>query len=158
MPAHVRAGRDRAVPARLDAAVRERRQAARDKVFIDYRDSGKKQFGPLALAWIASRSVSDTSKKTYRAAYNTHIRPVFADMAVRDVAQARDQAQQILTAMKDNGVSIIPRRNVRMILDGTLTEAVKAKKIREHALDGPGRQQRAPPGPGQSSSSRLTPR
>jgi integrase len=107
-----------------------------DFVFIDYRDSGKEKFGPLALAWIASRSVGAQSKETYRSAYNTRIRPVFGDMALRDVAQARDRAQQILTAMADKGVSIVPRRNVRMILEGTLSEAIKAKKIREHALDG----------------------
>jgi integrase len=107
-----------------------------DRVFIDYRDSGKAKFGPLVLAWIASRSVSAESKETYRAAYSTRIRPVFADMTLRDVAAARDRAQQLLTAMADAGVSIQPRRNVRMLLEGTLSEAVKAKKIREHCLDG----------------------
>ena len=107
---------------------------AGDRVFADFKTSGKEKFTDTAKEWIKSRSVSEDSKTSYLGNLNKHIAPVFGDSTLSQVAVSRDRAQAILNGMVEAEASITPRRITRMILEGTLDEAVKAKKIREHLL------------------------
>jgi integrase len=124
-------GRKLAQDAQLKLTVDKR---AGDKTFADYTQAGKANFGDAARAHIARLAISERSREGYLSTYNKYVRPVFGGRTLAQVASDRDGVMDLLTVtMKD--LSITPRRKARMIIVGTLAEAVKAGKIREHRLD-----------------------
>lgn len=124
-------GRKLAQDAQLKLTVDKR---AGDKTFADYTTAGKASFGDAALAHIARLAVNENSRRGYRSNYNKYVGPAFGGRTLAQVANDRDGVMDLLTVtMKD--LSITPRRMARMIITGTLAEAVKAGKIREHRLD-----------------------
>jgi integrase len=124
-------GRKLAQDAQLKLTVDKR---AGDRTFADYSKAGKANFGDAAKAHVARLAISERSREGYLSTYNKYVSPVFGGRTLAQVANDRDGVMDLLTiTMKD--LSITPRRKARMIIVGTLTEAVKAGKIREHRLD-----------------------
>ena len=67
--------------------------------------------------------------------YRTHVRPVFGDMTLAQVASDRDGVMDLL-AVKMKHLSNTPRQQARYVIVATLDEAVKAGKLSRHRLDG----------------------
>ena len=106
-----------------------------DVVFADHAKSGKRNFGEAVEAYISRMAVGDNSKKSYTATYRNHVRPVFGDKTLAQVARDRDGVLDHLTVtMKD--LNDTSRQQVRMLIVGTCDEAVKSEKIGKHLLDG----------------------
>jgi hypothetical protein len=123
-------GRKLAQDAQLKLTVDKR---AGDKTFADYAKAGKARFGDAAEAFIRRLPVSDRSKDSYLSTYGKHVRPVFGGRTLAQVAGDRDAVLDLLTETM-GGLSISPRRQACMIIEGTLDEAVKAGKIRGHRI------------------------
>jgi len=124
-------GKKLAQDAQLKLTVDKR---AGDKTFADHARAGKANFGEAAEAYIARLPVSDRSRQGYLSAYNQHVKPAFGGRTLAQVADDRDGVLDLLTvAMAE--LSISPRTQARMIIQGTLAEAVKAGKIRQHRVD-----------------------
>ena len=78
-------------------------------------------------------SVGDSSKKQYRANYRTHVKPVFGERTLARVANDRDEVLDLLAVtMKDKSLSV--RTIARLLIVGTVDEAVKAGKLSKHRL------------------------
>jgi integrase len=125
-------GRKLAQDAQLKLTVDKR---AGDKTFADYAKGGKANFGDAAEAFIRRLPVSDRSKDSYLSTYSKHVKQAFGGRTLAQVANDRDAVLDLLTETMGD-LSISPRRQARMIIEGTLDEAVKAGKIREHHVDG----------------------
>ena len=125
-------GRKLAQDAQLKLTVDKR---AGDKTFADYVQAGKASFGEAAEAFIARLQVNDRSRDSYLSTYNKHVRPVFGGRTLAQVAGDRDAVLDLLTVTMA-GLSVSPRRQARMVIEGTLDEAVKAGKLREHRVGG----------------------
>jgi integrase len=108
---------------------------AGDKTFADYTTAGKANFGAAAEAFIARLQVNDRSRDSYLSTYNKHVKPVFGGRTLAQVANDRDGVLDLITVTMA-GLSVSPRRIARMIIEGTLDEAVKAGKLREHRAGG----------------------
>jgi hypothetical protein len=119
-------GRKLAQDAQLKLTVDKR---AGDKTFADYVKAGKANFGVAAEAFVARLQVSEWSRESYLSTYNKHIKPVFGGRTLAQVANDRDGVLDLLTVTMA-GLSVSPRRQARMIIEGTLDEAVKAGKLR----------------------------
>ena len=90
--------------------------------------------------WLRKRSsrglqVNDRSRDSYLSTYNKHVKPVFGGRTLAQVAGDRDAVLDLLTVTMA-GLSVSPRRKARMVIEGTLDEAVKAGKLREHRVGG----------------------
>jgi integrase len=125
-------GRKLAQDAQLKLTVDKR---AGDKTFADYTTAGKANFGAAAEAFIARLQVNDRSRDSYLSTYNKHVKPVFGGRTLAQVANDRDAVLDLLTVSMA-GLSVSPRRQARMVIEGTLDEAVKAGKLREHRVGG----------------------
>ena len=125
-------GKKLAQDAQLKLTVDKR---AGDKTFADYSKAGKANFGEAAEAFIARLQVNDRSRDGYLSAYNKHVGPVFGGRTLAQVANDRDGVLDLLTVAMA-GLSVSPRRQARMVIEGTLDEAVKAGKLREHRVGG----------------------
>jgi integrase len=125
-------GKKLAQDAQLKLTVDKR---AGDKTFADYTKAGKANFGQAAEAFIARLQVNDRSRQSYLGTYNKHVKPVFGSRSLAQVADDRDGVLDLLTVTMA-GLSVSPRRIARMIIEGTLDEAVKAGKLREHHAGG----------------------
>ena len=125
-------GRKLAQDAQLKLTVDKR---AGDKTFADYVQAGKASFGVAAEAFMARLQVNERSRDSYLSTYNKHVRPVFGGRTLAQVAGDRDAVLDLLTVTMA-GLSVSPRRIVRMVIAGTLDEAVKAGKLREHRVSG----------------------
>jgi integrase len=116
---------------------------AQGQVFADPK-AGSVNFGTAAEAHIARLAVNDRTRQSYLSNYRTHVKPAVGALTVAQVAAARDVVADLVTVtMKDYGIGA--RRVARMIIVGTLDEAVAAGKITGHRLagielfdDGPG--------------------
>jgi len=106
-----------------------------DVVFADHSKSGKQNFDSAVESFIARLPVSDGSKYHYRSVYLKHVRPVFGDMALAQVAGDRNGVMELL-AVKMKHLSNTPRQQARYVIVGTVDEAVKAGKLSRHRLDG----------------------
>jgi len=106
-----------------------------DIAFTDHSKSGKQNFGEACELFIARLPVSDASKSHYRGVYRTHVRPVFGDMTLAQVANDRDGVMDLL-AVKMKRLSNTPRQQARYVIVATLDEAVKAGRLSRHRLDG----------------------
>ena len=125
-------GRKLAQDAQLKLTVDKR---AGDKTFADYGKAGKANFGAAAETFIARLQVNQRSRESYLSTYNKHVKPVFGGRTLGQVADDRDGVLDLLTVTMA-GLSVSPRRIARMIIEGTLDEAVKAGKLREHHAGG----------------------
>jgi integrase len=67
--------------------------------------------------------------------YLKHVKPVFGDMTISQVANDRDGVMDLL-AVTMKHLSNTPRQQARYVIVGTLDEAVKAGKLTRHRLDG----------------------
>jgi Phage integrase family len=106
-----------------------------DVAFADHSKSGKRNFGSAVESFIARLPVSDASKYHYRSVYLKHVKPVFGEMTLAQVAGDRDGVMELL-AVKMKHLSNTPRQQARYVIVGTLDEAVKAGKLTRHRLDG----------------------
>jgi integrase len=77
----------------------------------------------------------DGSKEHYRSVYRKHVKPVFGDMTLSQVANDRDGVTNLLAvSMKHLGNT--SRQHARYVIVGTVDEAVKAGRLSRHRLDG----------------------
>ncbi len=106
-----------------------------DIAFTDHSKSGKQNFGESVESFISRLAVSDASKYHYRSVYLKHVKPVFGDMTLAQVANDRDGVMDLL-AVTMKHLSNTPRQQARYVIVGTLDEAVKAGKLSRHRLDG----------------------
>jgi hypothetical protein len=108
---------------------------AGDITFADHGKAARESFGDAAAAYIARMAVGENSRDHYLGAYRKHVKPVFGDRMLVQVARDRDGVLDLLTVtMKD--LSDTLRQQVRMIIVGTCDEAVKADKLAKHLLAG----------------------
>jgi integrase len=104
-----------------------------DVVFADHGKSGKQNFGEACEQFIARMAVSDSSKGTYSSTYRQHVKPVFGDKTISQVANDLDGVTDLLTVtMKD--LSDPVRQQARMVIVGTCDYAVKSGKLSKHRL------------------------
>ena len=104
-----------------------------DIVFADHGRSGKQNFGEAVEAYISRLPVGERSKQAYLTTYRVHVKSVFGDQSLTQVAKDRDGVFDLLTVtMKD--LSITPRSQARMVIVGTCDDAVKAGKLSRHYL------------------------
>ncbi len=96
---------------------------------VDY-GSGKK----LARDWQLKLAV-DKRSGDIAFVYLKHVKPVFGDMTLAQVANDRDGVMDLL-AVTMKHLSNTPRQQARYVIVGTLDEAVKAGKLSRHRLDG----------------------
>jgi integrase len=108
---------------------------AGDVVFADHGKSGRQNFGEAVEAHIARMPVSEQTRVQYTTAYRNHVKPVFGDRTLFQVASDREGVQEHLTVtMKDRSDTL--RQTARMLIASTCEEAVKAGKLGKHHLDG----------------------
>jgi integrase len=67
--------------------------------------------------------------------YLKHVKPVFSEMTLAQVAGDRDGVMDLL-AVTMKHLSNTPRQQARYVIVGTVDEAVKAGKLSRHRLDG----------------------
>jgi integrase len=106
-----------------------------DVVFADHGKSGKQNFGEAVEAYISRMAVGDNSRRAYLTTYRNHVKPVFGDMTLAQVAKDREGVQEHLAVTMKN-LSDTSRQQARMLIVGTCEEAVKSEKIGKHLLDG----------------------
>jgi integrase len=108
---------------------------AGDVVFADHSKSGKQNFAEAVEALISHMAVNDNSKQSYTYVYRNHVKPVFGDKTIAQVARDRDGVLEHLTVtMRD--LSDTYRQQARMLIVGTCDEAVRSEKIGKHLLGG----------------------
>jgi integrase len=104
-----------------------------DVTFADHGRTGKAIFGSAVEAYLMHLAVKDGSRDRYIGTYRRHIKPVFGDRTLVQVANDRDGVLDLLTvSMKD--LSLTMRQHARQIIVGTCDEAVKAGKLGKHNL------------------------
>jgi hypothetical protein len=104
-----------------------------DITFAEHGKTGKVSFGSAVETYIDRMAVGETSKRHYRGNYRTHIKPVFGDRPLAEVAKDRDGVLDLLTVtMKKKSLSV--RGVTRLLIVGTCDEAVKAGKLSRHWL------------------------
>jgi integrase len=106
-----------------------------DIAFADHSKSGKQNFGESVESFIARLPVSEASKYHYRSVYLKHVKPVFGEMTLAQVAGDRDGVMDLL-AVTMKHLSNTPRQQARYVIVGMVDEAVKAGKLSRHRLDG----------------------
>ena len=97
--------------------------------------TGRQNFAEAAEAFIARLPIGDGSKYHYRSVYRRHVKPVFGDMTLAQVANDRDGVMELLLVTMKH-LSNTPRQQARHVIVGTVEEAVKAGKLSKHRLDG----------------------
>lgn len=68
---------------------------AGEKTFPDYGKSGKANFGDAAEAFISHMAVGQHTKETYLSTYRNHVKPVFGDRTLAQVASDRDGVKEL---------------------------------------------------------------
>jgi integrase len=106
-----------------------------DITFASHGRTGKQNFGEAAETFISSLPIADSSKEHYRSVYRAHVKPVFGDMALSQVANDRDGVMNLL-AVTMKHLSNAPRQQARYVVVGTIDEAVRAGKLGRHRLGG----------------------
>jgi integrase len=93
------------------------------------------RFGDECQRWLDHHPCSDRTRDVYQSALDAHVRPVLGDRSLTAVAAARDDVADLLTGrLKDSSASL--RKRVRLVITGTLDEAVRAGKIPLHRCEG----------------------
>jgi integrase len=106
-----------------------------DITFAHHGRTGKQNFGEAAETFISRLPIADSSKDHYRSVYRAHVKPVFGDMTLSQVASDRDGVMDLL-AVTMKHLSNASRQQARYVIVGTVDEAVKAGKLSRHRLDG----------------------
>jgi hypothetical protein len=106
---------------------------AGDITFADHGRTGKLSFGEAAESYISRLPVSEHSKETYTTVYRVHVKPVFGDSTLTQVANDRDGVMDLLTVTMAD-LSDTMRSQARMVIVGTCVEAVKSGKLSKHRL------------------------
>ena len=104
-----------------------------DRTFVDYTTAGKTNFGAEVENWIMHQPIGERSKAHYFSTYRNHVKRVFTDKTLAQVARDRDGVQDLLQITMRN-LSITLRQQARLVIVGTLDEAVRAEKIGKHRL------------------------
>jgi integrase len=97
--------------------------------------AGKQNFGEAAETFVSRLPIADSSKDHYRSVYRAHVKPVFGDMTLSQVANDRDSVMELL-AVTMKHLSNASRQQARYVIVATVDEAVKAGKLSGHRLDG----------------------
>ena len=105
-----------------------------DITFASHGRTGKQNFGEAAETFISRLPITDSSKEHYRSVYRAHVKPVFGDMTLSQVANERDGVMNLL-AVTMKHLSNAPRQQARYVVVGTIDEAVRAGKLSRHRLD-----------------------
>jgi hypothetical protein len=104
-----------------------------DITFANHGKTGRTDFGSAVEAYISRMAVGESTKTHYFGNYRTHVKPLFGDRTLAQVANDRDGVLDLLTVtMKDKSLSV--RTVTRLLIVGTCDEAVKAGKLRAHRL------------------------
>src|ERR1700761_3665770 len=106
-----------------------------DVTFAQHGRTAKQNFGAAAESFISRLPIVDGSKDHYRSVYRKHVKPVFGDMTLAQVANDRDGVSDLL-AVNMKHLSNTQRQQARHVIVGTVEEAVKAGKLSKHRLDG----------------------
>jgi integrase len=106
-----------------------------DITFASHGRTGRQNFAEAAEAFISRLPIGDGSKYHYLSVYRKHVKPVFGDMTLAQVANDRDGVMELLLVTMKH-LSNTPRQQARHAIVGTLEEAVKAGKLSKHRLDG----------------------
>jgi len=106
----------------------------REGTFVDPR-LGREPFGDAARRWLAGLAVAPETRRVYQSVLDNHVLPAFGDRAIRQVAQDRERAAQLLNQHLVN-LSRQRREVARLVITGTLDEAVRAARLPRHRLDG----------------------
>jgi integrase len=97
--------------------------------------SGREDFCTAVEAYISRLSAGESTKAQYLANYRAHVRAAFSDRSMGQVASERDAALDLLTVeMADMSLSV--RTITRLLIVGTLDEAVRAGRLSKHRLSG----------------------
>ena len=106
-----------------------------DITFAGHGRGGRQSFGEAAESFMSRLPILDGSKEHYRSAYRKHIKPVFGDMTLSQVANDRDGVTDLL-AVRMKHLSNTSRQQARYVIVGTVEEAVTAGRLSKHRLDG----------------------
>lgn len=96
---------------------------------------GNNNFGDAVEAYIRRRPIKPRSLESYWGVWRKHIKPVFGDWTLADVADDRDGVADFLTQTVSH-LNINARRMCRSIITGVCDEAIQAKKLTGHNLAG----------------------
>lgn len=109
----------------------------RTQTFID-PSLGSVRFADYALSWLDGRVCAKLSKKAYGSVLRTWIIPWASDRTLRQVANDREGATDLLNRRMANGngelLSYSRRDTARMVLVSVMNEAVRAGRIESHRL------------------------
>jgi integrase len=106
-----------------------------DVTFASRGRTGRQNFDEAAEAFISRLPIGDGSKYHYLSVYRKHVKPVFGDMSLAQVASDRDGVMELLLVTMKH-LSNTPRQQARHVIVGTVEEAVKAGKLSKHRLEG----------------------
>ena len=96
-----------------------------DITFATHGQTGRQSFDEAAESFISRLPIGNTSKYVYRGVYRKHVKPVFGDMTLAQVANDRDGVMDLLVVTMKQ-LSNAPRQQARHVIVGTVEEAVKA--------------------------------
>lgn len=106
----------------------------RNHTFTDPKAS-RGNFGQACETWISRLACAPRSREAYQSTYRKHVAPVLGSRTIGSVAADRDSVTELL-AVTMADLSVSPRRQARMIVAGTLDEAVKAGILPRHRCGG----------------------
>ena len=106
----------------------------REGTFVDPR-LGREPFGDAARRWLRGLAVAPETRRAYQSEFNNHVLPTFGDRALRQVAQDREGTAQLVNQSLAE-LSRQRREIARLVITGTLDEAVRAARLPRHHLDG----------------------
>jgi integrase len=106
----------------------------REGTFVDPR-LGREPFCDAARRWLAGLAVAPEKRRAYQSVLMNHVLPALGDRALQQVAQDREGAAQLLNQHLVE-LSRQRREIARLVITGTLNEAVRAARIPRHRLDG----------------------
>jgi integrase len=128
---------------RPEAAFRTNREARdfkiklehdeREGTFVDPR-LGREPFSDAARRWLAGLAVTPETRRAYQSVLNNHVLPTFGDRALRQVAQDREGTAQLLNQSLAE-LSRQRREIARLVITGTLDEAVRGARLPRHRLE-----------------------
>lgn len=100
--------------------------------FVDPR-SGREDFGAAVNKWVERHPGRESTRSDYRGVANAWVKPAFEGRSLAQVAVDRDRVTDLLVIDMAH-LSATPRRKARMIIAGTIGEAVKAGRLASHKL------------------------
>ena len=89
-----------------------------DVTFASHGRTGRQNFAEAAEAFISRLPIGDNSKHHYLSVYGKHVKPVFGDMTLAQVANDRDGVMDLL-AVSMKRLSNTSRQQARYVIVGT---------------------------------------